>query len=138
MSNRDAETQHVLGLQADMFRLAKRDYALSYKRLSLLSGIPDTTIESWAKGVSMPVSGLVKLLPHVPDELTSLLLEPAGKHVGTNETDDGDLDALGREAAGFVAEKLDREADGTVCHIDKAALKSRARRVAGVARAAAA
>jgi len=138
MADRHSETQHVLGLQADMFRLAKRDHALTYKRLSLLSGIPDTTIETWAKGTAMPVHALVRLAPHIPDELTSLLMEPAGKHIGTDEQDDGNLDALGREAAGFVAEKLEREADGKVCHIDQAALKSRARRIAAKARAAAA
>jgi hypothetical protein len=78
MCNRDHETQHIIALQGDMFRLARRDYALSYKRLSLLSGIPDSTIESWAKGVAMPLHGFIALAPHIPDDLLSMVVEPAG------------------------------------------------------------
>lgn len=99
MCQRDPESQHVLALQADMFRLAKRDYLLTYKRLSLLSGIPDSTLESWGKGAAMPLYGFVKLAPHIPDDLLSMVMEPAGKFVGSVEPSDGDIHDLHTDAA---------------------------------------
>ncbi len=135
--NRDISPR-VLLAQAAMFRLAARDYGLSRTRLSLETGIAESTLKSWANGTAMPVCGFAKLARIIPDALTSLLVEPAGKHIGTNEGGDGDLDALGRECAGLVSEKLDREADGVLCHIDRAALRGRARRVGAAARAVAA
>lgn len=104
MCLRDIETQHVLALQADMFRLARRDYALTFKRLSLLSGIPSGTLESWAKGTAMPVYGLVRLLPHIPDDISSLLVEPAGKHIGTDEEAPNAVHDLHNDSAEFCLE----------------------------------
>lgn len=94
MCDRTPETQHVLALQADMFRLAKRDYALTYTRLSLLSGVPTTTLESWGKGTAMPLYGFVKLAPHIPDDLLSMVMEPAGKLVCSPHGGDGDIHDL--------------------------------------------
>jgi len=94
-----------------MFRLAERDYGLDLNCLALLSRESYETLKSYRNG--------------------------AGKHIGTDEPDDGTLDALGREGAHFLAEKADAEADGQVTHIERDKLKHRARRIASVARAAA-
>lgn len=143
MCNRDAETQHVLALQADMFRLAKRDYALTFKRLSLLSGVPDATIESWSKGVAMPVYGLVKLAPHIPDELTSLLMEPADKHIGSNEPSSNCLHDLNEVASAYTHEMArathpDSPGGVHVVPSERGRLRDISRRMAPKARAVAA
>lgn len=133
MSNHDAETQHLVDIQCDIFRLAKRDYALSPARLSALSGFPKTTIESWAKGTAMPAFGLARLSRWIPDGLTSLMFEPAGKHVETNETDESDLDDLGCETAGFTAEYVQAVSDGKITPMERAKLADRAIRLAAKA-----
>jgi hypothetical protein len=77
MCNVDREIQNILAIQSDMFRLAKRDYQLSPKRPA-----------------AMPMHGFVRLLPHLPDDLSSLLTEPADKHIGTNAPSDNDIHDL--------------------------------------------
>jgi hypothetical protein len=97
MCNVDREIQNILAIQSDMFRLAKRDYQLSPKRLAALSGIPEATVASWAhpqRPAAMPMHGFVRLLPHLPDDLSSLLTEPADKHIGTNAPSDNDIHDL--------------------------------------------
>jgi hypothetical protein len=97
MCNVDREIQNILAIQSDMFRLAKRDYQLSPKRLAALSGIPEATVASWAhpqRPASMPVHGFIRLLPHIPDDLSSLLTEPADKHIGSNVPSDNDIHDL--------------------------------------------
>ena len=143
MSDRDGTNREILAAQQEMFRLADAEYGLTLRAIASETGIPLTTLKTWTNSnifarakISLP--DFVTLCRVLPDDLTSLCLEPANKHVGTNETSDGDFDALGREAAGFVADKLDAEADGVVTHIEKKRLKDRARRVASRARAVAA
>lgn len=125
--------------QRDMFRYAARDHGLTLAVLAKRSPISLSTLKGWNQGAAMPAWALFALgEAGIPDELLSLVSDPFGRHVGTNEGGDGDLDELGREAAHFNAEKLDAEADGIVTHIEKAGLQHRARRIASVARRAAA
>lgn len=143
MRDRNGTNSETLAAQADMFRLAERDYGLTLRAIATETGIPLTTLQSWTRSnifararISLP--DFVTLCTVIPDELTSLCLAPSGKHVGSDEPTDGDLDALGREAAGFVHDKLDAEEDGIITPIEKGRLKDRARRVAARARAVAA
>jgi hypothetical protein len=143
MCNRDHETQHIIALQGDMFRLARRDYALSYKRLSLLSGIPDSTIESWAKGVAMPLHGFIALAPHIPDDLLSMVVEPAGKFVGTFEPSGNDLHDLSTDCADYqaaMARATHPNSPGGVAVVpsERGGLRDISRRMAPKARAVAA
>lgn len=133
MSNCDSITQHLIAIQCDIFRLAKRDHALSPARLSALSGLPKTTIESWTKGTAMPAFGLARLSPFIPDELITLLFEPFGKHVETSETDESDLDELGCETAGFTADYVQAVSDGKITPMERAKLAERALRIAAKA-----
>jgi hypothetical protein len=126
-------TRNVLTAQERMFRLAERDYGLTRKAISLETGISRDTLTSWMRGVQMPLAAFVRLSKCIPDELTSLCLEAADKHVGTNAPGDGDLDALGRECASFVSEKLEAEADNVVTPIEDRKLRNRSRRVASIA-----
>ena len=139
MANHCKAQQNFINLQADVLRLADRDHGLSIKRLAMLTEIPATTLVTWKNGTAMPAWAMVELARFIPDDLMSLMTEPAGKFVGTL-TDDGGgcLDSLGREAAGYTAELLDAKSDGIVTPMERAKLGERARRVASVARAVAA
>lgn len=125
--------RNVLAAQERMFRLADRDYGLTRKAICLETGISIGTLTSWTRGVQMPLAAFVRLSKVIPDELTSLCLEAADKFVGTNSPGDGDLDALGRECASFVSEKLEAEADNVVTPIEDRKLRNRSRRVASIA-----
>jgi hypothetical protein len=135
--------QDVISRQERVLRLAERDYDLTLTVLSAETGIPKPTLSSWMKDTAMPAYGLVLLCRVIPDDLTSLMFEPVGKHIGTNEGKDGDLDALAREAAGFNVEYLDAhhpdsEAGSRLSPRERARLKDKARRVASTAQSAAA
>lgn len=126
-----------------MLRLADQRWGLSLAVLASETGVELTTLKTYCRSnifarAKMPLTTFVKLLRVIPDDCTSVVVAVAAKYIGSNEGSDGDLDALGREAAGFVAEKLDAEADGVVSHIERRRLKDRAQRVAAVARRAAA
>lgn len=124
--------------QREMFRLAERECGLSIAAIASRSPLHLGTLKGWRDGAAMPAWAVGALgTAGVPDHLLSLLLAPFGRHVGTDEGSDGDLDVLGREAAHFVGDKLDAEADGKVTHIEKARLQQSAARIAGVARKAA-
>lgn len=125
--------------QREMFRLAEKECGLSIAVIAQRSPLKVSTLKGWREGAAMPAWGLGALgTAGVPDHLLSLVLESFGKHVGTDEADDGDLDALGRESAHYLAEKADAEADGVVTPMERGRLKDRARRLTGIARAAAA
>lgn len=141
MRDREGTKQDVLSNQERMLRLAKRDYGITAKVIAAETGIPLPTVESWRRSnapVAMALADFVLVCRVIPDELTSLVLEPSAKHVGTDENGEGDFDVLHRETAHFGAEKLEAEADGVITHIEKAGLQHRARRIAAVARKAAA
>jgi hypothetical protein len=70
----------TLDCQRRIFRLAERDYGLSIKAIGLDSGIPYTTVRTYAAGEAvMPVTALVKLVGVIPDGLLSQLLDPASR-----------------------------------------------------------
>jgi hypothetical protein len=127
--------QHLIERQCDMFRLAKRDHSLTAKRLAQLSRLPEPTIASWAKGTAMPAWALVVLSCYIPDDLVTMMFDPADKFVGTcDPTDGGGLAELDCEALGFATEHAEARRDGVVTPIESARLKERARRVACAAR----
>ena len=129
--------------QADYFRIAKNRDDLDCKRLALLTGIPFSTLTTWATGgPAMPAWAMFELAQHIPDDLTCMLVERSGKYVGTCEPGDGGFDKLAREASGYTAEYLqatDPAGPGgaAVVPMEAARLKERARRVACSGRAAA-
>lgn len=125
--------------QRELFRLAAKECSLTIAAIAARSPLKTSTLKGWRDGAAMPAWAIGALgEAGVPDHLLSLLLAPFSRHVGTDESVDGDLDALGREAAHFVADELDAKADGKVTPIERSKLKERASRIAGVARRAAA
>jgi hypothetical protein len=80
---------------------------------------------------------------NLPDDLTSLVLSPFGKHVGTDEDDVCDPDALAHEAIGLAGEVMqarDPASPGgsTIVPMERERIRGRARRLAPKARACAA
>ncbi len=90
--------------QADMFRFAERDHGLSINRLHLRTDIPISTLTGWSKGTVMPAWALFKLgcKGGIPDHLLSLVGEPFERHVGTDESGEGDLDTAALDASEFA------------------------------------
>lgn len=102
MAELSAKARYSIAKQAEMFRLAERDYGLTIAELARQSGISKSTIKGWRDGSAMPAWALGEL--GIPDELASLVLDPFNKFVGTAGEDDGDLDALATKASEFLAE----------------------------------
>lgn len=123
----------VKAAQKAMFDLAESRHGLTRKILHLETGIPISNLRDWHNGAAMPVYGLALLAKIIPDYLTSLLLEPAGKGITTPEEGDGDLDTLAVEAAGYVSEYVADKADGQLDHIERARLDEKRRRLRAVA-----
>jgi len=131
--------QDSIAAQRELFRLAEKECGLSIAVLAARSPLNASTMKNWRNGAAMPAWALGALgSAGVPDHLLSLVMEPFCKHVSSDETDDGDLSKLGREAAHFVADLADADADGVRDHVEVSRLKDRARCVAGLARKAAA
>ena len=100
MAELSARARYSIALQQDMFRRAERDYGLTLKGLAAESGIAYSTIKGWRDGSAMPAWALGEL--GIPDDLTSLILDPFAKHVGSNDENEGDLDALAVECTEFL------------------------------------
>ncbi len=134
MANVDRESQDIIARQETVLRLAERDHGLTIKRLSAETGLPDSVLRSYKSGTAMPLHNAVKLAAVIPDYLISLWFEPAGKSVIDMPSDeDALLQQLLGETTSYSAEHVERQADGTICHLDKAALRERARRLGAVA-----
>jgi hypothetical protein len=130
----DHLAQKTLKSQLTIFRRAERELGLTRKMVASDSGIHYDTLGFYWRGERvMPLTALLKLCDVMPDHLLSHLLDPVGRHIVSNEKNDGDLSELGREAAGFTAEFVDATSDGKVTPIERAKLVEKARRVAGAA-----
>ncbi len=104
MCNLPADARNSVAAQTDLFRFAARDHGLSIKVLHLRTDIPMSTLAGWSSGTVMPAWGLFKLGRDggVPDHLLSLVGEPFERHVGTDESGDGDLDTAALDATSFA------------------------------------
>ncbi|MFZ5666933.1 MAG: helix-turn-helix domain-containing protein [Pseudomonadota bacterium] len=136
MADRDGTKHDVLAQQEAMLRLAERDYGLTAKRIAAETGIPLSTVQSWKRSLTpaqMALGDFVAVCRVIPDHLASLCLEPAGKQIVDDGSGDGLLQELLVETSGYAADHIERMADGTICHKDKAALAERARRIGNLA-----
>lgn len=135
MADLCAAARHSVERQADLFRLAAARHDLSIRTLATLTGCSASTLKGWKDGAAMPAWALGKLRrAGVPDELLSLVLDPFNAAVTGADGDDGDIDALGIEAAGYVSEYVAAKADGVVTPIERDRLRERGRRVKATAR----
>lgn len=139
MSRNSEDDAGFIASQQRMLRLAERDCGLTPAVICLETGIPKPTIMSWRKEGASAISGpnLVRLATCIPNELLSLLFEPAGKCLGDCERAEDDIDQLACEAAGLVYEIIDAKSDGIITPQERANIGDRARRVAAKASAVA-
>jgi hypothetical protein len=94
----------VLEAQKRIFRLAERDHGLRLKTISMDSGIPYNSVRGYASGETvMAVPAMLKLVGVIPDDLLSHMLDPVGRHIAENETDDGDHDTLASNCIDFAS-----------------------------------
>lgn len=105
MANLSLPARDSVEAQRELFRLAHADHGLSLaalhhrdKHLSI------STMRGWASGASaMPAWALGALgEAGVPDHLLSLVTQPFGRCLVTEEPGDGDLDTAAIEAADFA------------------------------------
>jgi hypothetical protein len=135
MTDTRGTEQETKARQAELFRLAERDYGLTLSALATETGLSETSLKSYALSnifarAKMPLWVFVRLCKVIPEDVTSIMVEPADKCILPLLPQDDDLDKLTAEAVEFAADKLRREADGVICHIDRKALAERARRLA--------
>lgn len=136
MIDRNGTKQDVTSQQEAMLRLAERDHGLTTARLSAETGIPAVTIRSWKREcapVAMSLGDFVAVCRVIPDHLTSLCLEPAGKQILGEGEGEAQLHKLLAATADHTSDHIQRMADGKLCHVDRAALKESAGRIADLA-----
>lgn len=85
--------------QSELFRLAAKEVGLTITAIAARSPLKVSTLKGWRDGAAMPAWAIGALGDAgVPDHLLSLVLAPFGKHVGTDEDGEGDLDTAGLDA----------------------------------------
>jgi hypothetical protein len=134
MAARSGTDCDVVAAQERMLRLAERDYGLTIAVLEAETGVPSVTLRTYKRDTMMPLATFVKLCAVIPDNLTSLVLEPAGKAVCSPESVDGDIDELAHETSALTFEILDAKRDGRIDHVERERIKDRARKVEAVSR----
>lgn len=96
--------QNVKSAQERVFRLAKRDYGLTLKAISLDSGIDYDSICNYAKGeTQMGLAALDALIGVIPDVLLSLLL--SGDRVIVRTPEGIDHDQIAEACQDFLVAK---------------------------------
>lgn len=84
--------------QRDLFRKAAK-LGLTIEAIAARSPLKVSTMKGWRDGAAMPLWAAGALgAAGVPDELLSELLTPFGRHIGTDEDGEGDLDTAGLDA----------------------------------------
>lgn len=134
MAHRDSFDHDIIARQERMLRLAERDYGLTPAVIKAELGIEPGTLRTWKRDTMMPLAAFVRLCRIIPDELTSLVVEPAGKHIGSDEPADGCLETLDCEASGIVHEIAKAKRDKVVTPQERATIADMTRRMMPTAR----
>lgn len=108
MTDTRGTEQETKAAQAEMFRLAERDYGLSIATLAKETGLSEGALKSYNHSnifarAKMPLWVFVQLCKVIPDDVTSVLVEGAGKAIVSLDNG-GDLDALATEAGDYAHE----------------------------------
>jgi len=141
MADLDQAARNSVALQREMFRLAEHEHGLSVAVIARTRNLSPSTVKGWRDGAAMPAWAIGAL--RLPDDLTSLVLSPYAKHVGTDEEGDADPDDLARASlglAGEVAAARDPNGPGgsTIVPMERERIRNAARQVCAKARAIAA
>jgi hypothetical protein len=132
--------QETKARQGELFRLAERDYGLTISALAVETGIPEKTLASYNHSnifarAKMPLWVFVRLCGVIPDDVTSIMVEPAGKCIKSTGTEP-DLDELATEAGDYAHEyskaRHPASPGGTaIVHSEAATLHDIRRRIVG-------
>lgn len=95
--------------------------------LARASGIPESTLKSYAGGAAMPLHAALTLNKFLPAEAMQMVTETAGVRFTTIETSETDWDEIASESAGLTFEICEARKDGKIDHVEEARLKRRAR-----------
>lgn len=98
--------------------------------LSEASGVPSSTLASYAGGTAMPLHAILVLSHHLPAAAINMMFEPAGKRLCDAEQKDANWDAVAASASMLTFEICDARSDGQIDHVERARLRQRARAVA--------
>lgn len=129
----DRSRDQSLARQVDMFRLACRDHDLTLARLAALTGFHPKTLGKWAKGESaMDLWAFTEVAKHIPDHLSSLMLEPACKGLYSLEEGEGCYDELAQLSLEYSMEHLEARTGSDHPRL-REKLRERARRMWGAA-----
>lgn len=113
MRDDDQFSRDVTNRVATVFRLAEHGHGLKLRMIEKATGIPYETLRGYKSGaVAIPLINAVRLMTVLPDELSSLLVEPAGKRVvSIDSAGEGWLDVL-HESCSLDAEIAEAESLG--------------------------
>jgi hypothetical protein len=141
MAKLSQKARNSTELQREVFRLAEIEHGLSLPVLVRTRGIALSTLKGWRNGAAMPVWAIGEL--RLPDDLSSLLLSPWKRHIGTDEDTESDFDDAA-DAAGELVTAVRKarhpKSPGGVAivHTEKAQIIPLARAAAAKARKVAA
>ena len=97
--------------------------------LSVRTGIPESTLKSYANGAAMPLHVALVLRKFLPREAMNMLTEPGDVRFTPIEQSEACWDGIAAAASGLVAEVCVARSDGKIDHVEAAKLKTRARAV---------
>jgi len=95
--------------------------------LAAATGIPASTLQDWAQGVTMPLWGALALARALPREAINMLTEPVGFRLADSDPGAACWDGLAAEAANLTADICEAQRDGHIDHREEARLRQRAR-----------
>jgi hypothetical protein len=125
-----------------MFRRAGYEHGLTLRVLASRSPVPFSTLKGWATGTAMPAWAIGALgEAGIPDDLLSLLLEPFGRHVSTDDCGTSVMDHAASEAMSFAQEHVkarspDSPGGMTIVPQEERVLQMKARSLAAIAKRA--
>jgi len=97
--------------------------------LSVRTGIPESSLKSYANGAAMPLHVALVLRKFLPREAMNMLTEPGDARFAPIEQAEACWDGIAAAASGLVAEICMARSDGNIDHVEKAKLQARARAV---------
>jgi hypothetical protein len=128
MSADGALARDVTARQIQMFAMFVGPGLLTTRAaLSAASGVPDSTLKSWAAGAAMPFHGVLTLRRYLPAAAINMLSEPGGARLVDFEKSKADWDAIAADASGLVSDVCEARRDGIINHVEDARLRGRAR-----------
>jgi transcriptional regulator with XRE-family HTH domain len=129
MSISDVAPQETVEMA--VLRIAKDKRGISFARLAADSGIPESTIRSYSKGVNgLGWAHAKSLMRVLPADLGSLLIEETGYCLAPIDGgEDEGWDAIGAEASQLTHEIFEARKDRRITPREDAKLKDRTRQL---------